>query len=63
MRLLEHTLEIHLENGKPLSRENAQSSREVVAKAVIFPEKTRRRRMIRRTSVTAFEPVLLKRTR
>jgi hypothetical protein len=38
----EVSLEIHFENGKHLSRENTQSSLDVVAKAVISPGNTRK---------------------
>jgi hypothetical protein len=50
------TFKVHLEQGKPLSGEKAQSSRDV-ARAVMLPEKTSVSRMIMRTTVTAFDPV------
>jgi hypothetical protein len=56
------TREIHLENGNPLSLENAHSSREQVAKAVMFPEKTRRKTMMFSSNATPVLPVLLKST-
>jgi hypothetical protein len=56
------TCEIHLWNGNPLSLENAHSSREQVASAVMLPEKTRRKTMIFRSNATPVLPVLLKST-
>lgn len=38
--LIDLTLDIHGENGKPLSLEKAHNSLLVVANAVMFPEKT-----------------------
>ena len=54
------TCEIHLENGNPLSRENAQSSLEVAANAVILPEKMRKNNTIVSSNATPVEPVFVK---
>jgi hypothetical protein len=56
------TCEIHFEKGKPLSLENAHSSREQVARAVILPEKTSRKTMMFSSNATPVFPVLLKST-
>lgn len=56
-------LEIQCEKGNPLSLEKAQSSRDVVASAVMFPEKIRKKRRIERKSATPVEPVLVNRLR
>jgi hypothetical protein len=58
---LKPTLEIHLQKRIPLSRENAQSSQDLVAKAVIFPRNTRKKRMIISAYAHACAPVFWKR--
>ncbi len=52
-----------MEKGNPWSREKAQVSLEVVARAVMLPEKTSRKSMIVSVMDTPREPVLLKRLR
>lgn len=51
------TFEIHVEHGNPLSLENAHSSLLVVARAVMFPENIRKRRIIMRAVAIASDPV------
>ena len=57
------TCEIHFEKGNPLSLANAHTSREQVARAVMFPEKTRRKTMMLSSNATPVLPVLSKSTR
>jgi hypothetical protein len=59
----EPTLEIHLEKGKPLSREKAQSSLDVAANVVMLPAKMRRNRTTDSKRATGVDPVLVNRTR
>lgn len=54
---------VQLENGTPLSRAKAHSSRAQVARAVMFPAKISRKSRTFRTTERAGELVLLKRTR
>ena len=54
--------EIHFEKGKPLSLENAHISREQVARAVMLPEKIRRKRMTLSSIATLVLPVFSKST-
>lgn len=55
------TRDIQLENGKPLSLEKAQTSRDVVANAVMFPENISRKRIIERRSAIDVFPVFWRR--
>ena len=57
------TCEIHFEKGKPLSLANAHTSREHVARAVMFPEKIRRKSTMLSSNATPVLPVLSKSTR
>jgi hypothetical protein len=57
------TLAIHFEHGKPLSREKAQISRDVVTKAVTLPEKMRMNRTTESSSATGVDPVLVNKMR
>lgn len=63
MQLEELTREIHLENKKPGTRDKAQASLDVVAKAVTLPEKTSKKSMTVRDMATPTEPMLLNRLR
>jgi hypothetical protein len=57
------TRDMNLEPGRPLSREKANTSRDVVARAVMLPEKMRKKRMITSIRATPLEPVPVKRLR
>lgn len=57
------TCEIHFEKGNPRSRENAQSSRDTVAKVVTLPLKIKRKRTIVSNNATPTEPVFVNKNR
>lgn len=57
------TREIHVEHGKPLSLANAQTSREVVASAVILPEKMRTSKVTAKNTATPSLPVFENRSK